>query len=223
MNCQKCQEKMVEALAAGTPVLPPEVTAHQRGCSACAQFYEAQRQLFGSINAGLRSLVNQPVPPSLLPLVRSSLQAKSATPGAWASRFRLAAIAAIAILAVTVAFVLRVPHANSPSRQESSVATRQISAGLPAPQPARQSANVSRVDRTKQHGTSRASSSTPKVIVLAEERDAFTRFVSEVPEAGAGTLALAQPAQPENDAPTEIALLRIEPLDVKPIDSSSRK
>jgi hypothetical protein len=223
MNCLKCQEKIVEALAAGTPVLPPEVTMHQKACGACTQFYEAQQQLFGHINAGLRSLVNQPVPPSLLPRVRSSLQAKPATPGARASGFRLAAIPAIAVLAVAVASILRVPHANLPSRQGSSVAARQISAGPPAPQPARQSASVSRVDRTKQRGTSRALSSTPEVIVLAEERAAFTRFVSEVPEAGAGTLALAQPAQPENDEPTEIALLWIEPLDVKPIDSSSRK
>jgi hypothetical protein len=58
------------------------------------------------------------------------------------------------------------------------------------------------------------------VIVSAEERQAYAKFVAETPEQEADTLALAPPGQPVPEAaedPAEIALLQIESLEVKPL------
>jgi hypothetical protein len=221
MNCQTCQEKIVEALAAGTPVLPPEVAAHRNSCRSCDQFYETQRNLFASIDAELRSLVNPPVPPSLLPRVRSGLDAQLYSQAAWLPILKLAAIPAIAVLALSVAYSLRTPRTPSPSTQQPSVATRQnnpepsLSPLLPAP------TKVPRAPAARPHPKPADATSSPEVIVLAEEREAFARFVSEVPDDTAVAVALTCPAEPEGADPVEIALLQIAPLQLKPLVETS--
>lgn len=73
MNCKQCQQRVLDALAAGASHLAPEVTAHRNYCSTCTEFFMRQQNLFQSIDAGLQSVANQPVPPSLLPMVRARI------------------------------------------------------------------------------------------------------------------------------------------------------
>lgn len=221
MNCQTCQEKIVQALAAATPVLPPEVAAHRNSCRSCAEFYETQHKLFVSIDAGLHSLVNQPLPPSLLPRVRSRLDEELYAQAAWLPILKLAASPAIAVLALTVAYNLHAPRTPSPPTQHPSVATRRNnpepppSPLLPAP------TKVLPAPAVRPHTKPSDATSSPEVIVLAEEREAFARFVSEVPDDAAVAVALTRPAEPEGADPVEIALLQIEPLQVQPLVGTS--
>ncbi len=63
----------------------------------------------------------------------------------------------------------------------------------------------------------------PEVIVLAEEREAFAEFVAEVPQEPSVALALTRPSPESADEPLEIALLRIDGLEVKPLESFATK
>jgi hypothetical protein len=61
-----------------------------------------------------------------------------------------------------------------------------------------------------------------EVLVLAEERAAFARFVSDLPEERDVAVALTRQEADGNDKTVEIALLRIDELDVKPLESSNQ-
>jgi hypothetical protein len=74
MSCEGYQEKLVETLAAGEGALGGELAAHVRVCVACREFYEAQVHLFGAIDSGVRAMVSEEIPPSLLPGVRARVE-----------------------------------------------------------------------------------------------------------------------------------------------------
>jgi len=59
---------------------------------------------------------------------------------------------------------------------------------------------------------------TPDVMVFAEEREAFARFVAKVPADPQRVVALTRPAPPGQDPAVEIALLQIETLKVNPLE-----
>jgi anti-sigma factor RsiW len=75
MNCRQCQQKLLHSLAAGD-IPSAEVVAHESSCPACRKFHAAENSLFRSIDSGLRSLANQPVPHSLLPSLSICLDEK---------------------------------------------------------------------------------------------------------------------------------------------------
>lgn len=74
MNCQEVRQKISGALAAEVPQLPEDLAGHERSCPACHDFYQAQSQLFRSLDAGLQVIANRPVPPSLLPAIRMRIE-----------------------------------------------------------------------------------------------------------------------------------------------------
>jgi hypothetical protein len=53
-----------------------------------------------------------------------------------------------------------------------------------------------------------------------EERQAFARFVAELPDEREVALALTRPASALEDVPVEIALLQIESLELKPLEGT---
>jgi anti-sigma factor RsiW len=73
MNCQEVQEKISKALGAGKSAAA-DVLAHKESCPACRAYSDAQQKLFRSLDAGLQAIANAPVPPSLLPSVRSRIE-----------------------------------------------------------------------------------------------------------------------------------------------------
>lgn len=223
MNCKYHQEKIVELLAAGEDLPTAEVAAHQNSCISCTEFYATQQKLFHSVDAGLRFLVDQPVPPSLLPAVRARLDDIPVARRAWIPRWPAVVVAAVAILALTVSYALRRP-ANHPSAPENTLIA---SGSVDNPQPAAQLPNVraklSPMPRRRPAVPGNSATATSEVIVLAEERQAFARFVAEVPEERDVAVALTRPAPSEADDPVEIALLQIDGLDVKPLESMARE
>jgi hypothetical protein len=78
----------------------------------------------------------------------------------------------------------------------------------------RDAAPVLPVSIPKRHASASVPTSEPEVIVLAEEREAFAKFVAEVPEQPQVVVGLTHPAPDTLDAPIEIALLHIDRLEV---------
>jgi len=227
MNCKQYQEKILDSLAAGAANLSPEIAAHQNSCTLCAEFYQAHQRLFHGIDTGLQSLVNQPVPPSLLPTVRARLDENPMPQRAWFLSWNPVAVAALAILAVAVSYALHRPHSSVNSGQIASTSqqhstTAQVVRDKTTMQADPKAASVLPGTNHKvvvaPRNAPASSVDVPEVIVLAEERQAFAKFIADAPVGGPVVLAMAQPANPESDEPIDIALLRIEPLEVQSMD-----
>jgi anti-sigma factor RsiW len=206
MNCKKCQEEILDALAAGVSQVAPEVAAHQNSCPACAQFFATQQNLFHSIDATLQSLVNQPVPPSFLPTVRARLDENFMAPRSWLLTWHLAGVAALAVLVFLVSYALHRPDsALSPGQIASTTqpwsAVLQVVRDNSTMREPRDAAPVLPVSIPKRHASASVPTSEPEVIVLAEEREAFAKFVAEVPEQPQVVVGLTHPAPDTLDAP----------------------
>jgi hypothetical protein len=223
MNCKKCQESIFDALAAGTGDLPPEVAAHQKSCLACAKFSAVQQTLFQSINAGLQSLVNQPAPASLLPTVRARLDENCVRQPSGLLTWSLAVVTSLAVAAVILGHFWLRPTAFPNSPQQPTKASQADPVRQEAPQDAQhlnlRSRSIFRA--SARHKTAPPSPATSEVIVLAEEREAFAKFVAEAPEQPQVAAAITHPAPAASDTPIEIALLHIERIQLKPLDPTA--
>ncbi|MGB2632542.1 MAG: hypothetical protein WAM58_01280 [Candidatus Acidiferrum sp.] len=224
MNCQQCQQKILDSLAAGESRLAIEVAVHENSCEACSQFLAAQLHLFRSLEIGLRSLVNAPVPASLLPGVRARMEQEPVSRYAAIPRWSFVAVAAAAILAVSAAYVLR-HSANRLHLPQTISAPASQTAANPetSTTPLRESPTLFTPPASTRVIRARPSPPDPQVIVSTEERQAYAKFVAEAPEQEADTLALAPSGQPVPEAaedPAEIALLQIESLEVKPLEAT---
>jgi predicted anti-sigma-YlaC factor YlaD len=222
MNCARCREHILATLAAGQRVLKLDAAEHLQSCARCSEYFYSQRELFRSIDAGLRSLVNKPVPASLLPGVRMRLDEQPSLARNATFRWQLAAVSAAVLLAVGVSYSFHQatppvrPSADTVvSKQALSTAPSSIKAAAPLPQ-------LSRAKTTKQHipPTPVPAHTAPEVIVSAEERQAFARFLADSPEP-ADMAALARAAQERSEDAVEIALLQIKTLEVKPLDETA--
>jgi hypothetical protein len=218
MNCRQCQEKILESLAASAGLLPQEVAAHQDSCAACHEFCASQRTLFQSVDAALRSIANHPVPPSLLPGLRAYLDEHPVSPRATFPGWSLA-VAALVLLVVGIVYSSRRSESRSNSWQSASIPSGGAAAVPEASvQPPRKSPSGLRSPKRKPTPLAKSSAETQEVMVLAEERRAFAKFVAEVPEETEVALALTHPAHAAADEPVEIALLQIDSLEVKPLE-----
>lgn len=222
MNCAQCREQILESLAAEAPAYPREVSFHHQTCRLCLEFAEAQEVLFRSIDAGLRTIANPEVPASPLPGFHVLLNRQPARV-AWIPRFAFAIVFAVAALALYVGYLTRRHEALPNSVQNAqAVVSRSVEGPAPTSQTPLKSAPV--VVRKQGKRLLRATPSQlsateqPEVIVLPEERQAFARFVAKLPEENDVALALTRPAPPVKDVPTEMALLQIQTLKVKPLN-----
>jgi hypothetical protein len=222
MNCKQCQQEITDSLARGAGMLAPDVAAHQHSCAQCHEFHGAQRTLFASLETELRCIVNQPVPPSLLPGVRARLEQIPALPQSWIRGWNVALVAAAAIVSFNLAHTYRrAATTTTPSRVAASVPqTESHGLAIPVQQAVPPAIGTTRL----KHGVSSAARfQMPQVIVLDQERKAFGEFVAEIPEQKAIAIALTRPAPPQPDKPLEIASLRIDDLQVKPLDSTENQ
>ena len=216
MSCERYQETMNATLASGESELHAEIAAHLQTCGECRKFYDVQRRLLAAIDGGVRAMVNQAVPASLLPGVCARMEGAPARRMAWQPVWPIA-VAATLLLAIgfgamrhngeqkdTLTKPVAVPGPDSFAvvtpddagggrhlEQKKQVAMRK--AVTPDPEPSAQTAEV---------------------IVLADEREAFARFVSRLPEEREAAAGLARPAPQQEKEPVEIARLQIKELEV---------
>lgn len=222
MNCAKCQEQIVASLAAGQQCFSTEAEYHLRSCVGCAEYLQSQRELFSSIDAGLHSFVNQPIPPSLLPSVRMRLEERLSIVRNAKFHWQLTAVSAAALLAITVSYVSRVSVLHVSSSPKVVVSERAINDS-----PAQSTTSalppslLSHTNSTKHSNSSVPTHTEPEVIVSAEERQAFVRFVANNPEPAEMAVVFAGPGHEAVQDAAEIALLQIKSLEVKPLDDSA--
>lgn len=223
MNCRVCQKIVFRGVAAGDMPLRTDVSDHQQWCAICQKYYELQISLIRSINSGVQTIVNREVPSSLLPGLRYGLSQQDSTDTARNYFWKFALVAALAILTMSISFVRREKvFPNSMDRApvaSSSVANR---ASHMQPTPKSSSDLRPRTGKRAVFPAHNQVSSAPstEVIVLAEERHAFAQFVAELPKKPEVALALTRPARVVPDIPIEFALLRIEEMELQPLETT---
>jgi hypothetical protein len=224
MNCERVQEKVIEALASGESELRGRQRLHLQSCVGCRAFFADQTALFQAIDSRLRVIANEPVPPSLLPGLRVRLREDAPAHSLWIPVRQRFAIAAVVILAVVVSLPLRRTEPVAHSTAESPLVASGRSSEVPA-KPSEAAVLATLPRRPHAASASRAGAAVPapapEVLVLGEEQEAFAHFVAGLfsDRDAAAALASAEPAK--GDAPVEIALLTIESVEVKPLEGSS--
>ena len=222
MNCKVAQGKIVDAMAAHEWGLRGELDQHLRECANCRAFFASQTSLSTAIDSHLRLIADEPGPPSLLPRVRVRLQEEVA-PRQWIPRWRLAAVAAVVVLLVAVSIRM----GNSDKTDHATESAARVAPGPPnVNQPRTVSVQVQKpAPRTSrvpvvQKARGPVYSSTPDVLILPEEQEAFRRFVSDIAKDRHSANAIISAAPGNGDAPVEIALLTIENVEVNPLEGT---
>jgi hypothetical protein len=221
MKCRIAQEKITDSFAASS-VLPREVAAHRDPCAQCRAFYEAERDLFESLNKGLRTLVNQPVPPSLLPQVRARLDGGVVAPLFGTLQQKLVAIAAVLLLSLYVGYLNHRPQI-APDAQGHRAP---VSIGISGPAPAIPGSvePATSPELARRHVSSpHASRPTAEVIVSSEERTALVRFVAGVHEQNADVAPLTHSDPLNEDPPPEIASVDVGKVEIQPLEAEARE
>jgi hypothetical protein len=214
MNCKRYQQKILDSFAAGEAI-SQEVSAHQNACAVCREFYLAQQNLFHAVDAGLHSIANQPIPPSLLPRLRLRLEENPVAARASFPGWSLALLSTALVLGLFGVFALRKPSAGF-TPAGSTAALQQTLAKPSGPvQASSKPRIICTEDRIKSSAReNRPASPEPEVIVLAEERQAFSKYLASAAEPRDVPLMPASPVQPVSDDSQEIALVRIDSLEV---------
>jgi len=219
MNCKEFRRTITDLLANSAAALPPLAAAHQQSCASCCEYYASETKLFSSISTELQSIVNAPIPPSLVPAVRTQLENVNAPSLVWATRWSFAIVAVIAVLLVSFAHTsFRAPFIATTTQTAESVPALSLSSG-PASSP--QPKKAHHPPGTKRELSTLSTSHADQVIVLPEERRAFAEFVAQIPQENQTAIALTHPAPALPDIPIEIASLNIDDLQWKPLDGTA--
>ena len=225
MSCEVYRDKLIDGLASGASSLDGDMAGHLRTCAECKKFYEAQVHLFGAIDSGVRVMVNEEVPASLLLGVRARVAENGTPRRSWNLGWGLAALAAAAVVVMSIGL----PRRGSETTGKVAGRAPAVSKGMnevpriaPVPLQAAGTAPKHLTMGAKRVAVSEDGEVRPEVLVLAEERAAFVRFVTDLPEERDVAVALTRPAADGKDAAVEIALLQIDELDVKPLESSNQ-
>jgi hypothetical protein len=222
MNCKEYQRRIVDELASNEALSAHEVIGHRAACAGCAQFYDEQAALFSRIDAGMRSLANEEVDATLLPKVRQALLAepqRSAVP-VWGYALVATACALILFLAHTY----RRPaegtlRAERPTAQmsASSAGNTGLAEGAARPRDGVRPANnfLRKAAPAKSRVENEAPAPDLQIVVSEEERRAFVRWVAALPKQHDALEVLTKPVPSKPEQPIEIALMKLDSVDVK--------
>ena len=224
MNCKRAQKKIIESLASGEPEPRGEQHLHLQSCAGCRAFFADQAALFQAMDSHLSVIVNEPVPPSLLPALRVRLREEAAqSRSLWVPVWQRAAIAALVVLALLVSDRLYRTGTDTHGPVEAPLVASSGSSEIPA-KPSGTVVLAPLSQRPHSARTSTASAAAPapapEVLVLREEQEAFAHFVAELSSDRDAAVALASVEPAKGDTPVEIALLTIESVEVKPLQGS---
>jgi len=211
MNCRHVQKQITESLTVGHATPSPEMEKHRDSCVMCQEFYQREERLFASLETGVRGIVNEPVPPSLIPRVRVALEQMPAIYSVWSSQVRAAALVMV-VVAVALA-VLR-NHGNHPAVPElAQVASQVANPSRPEPSSVPASPSVHHPKGAVVHPRV-VRERTAEVIVLSGEREAMARFTVDRSQRESIAAALMASASVPDDSPVEIALLQVRNIEI---------
>jgi hypothetical protein len=192
------------------------MATHLRECAGCREFYEAQVHLFAAVDAGLRTMVNEEVPASLLAGVRARME-QAPTFGNWQLVLRIVPVAAAVLFALALALSQHRERRETASADVPVVAVR---APVPEGSAAGQERQVPVTATKLRAAVVRIPPRTdvvPEVIVLAEEQEAYKRYVGET------AVGLGNPAAPVEKImePIEIVSQEIAQLEIRKLELGS--
>lgn len=222
MNCRTTQEKITDCLSASS-VLPSQVAAHLDSCAKCHAFYETEHSRFESLSNGLRNLVNQPVPPSLLLQVRARLDGAPVFPPFGTLQQRLPTIAALVILAISVGYLEHRSQIKQDAQDQRAIPNSSLNNSA-ATVPAALDPVIGSTVRTRKRARSpRSPQVAPEVIVSPEERRALARFVARIPGQNNAVVDLTHSVPLNDDPPTEVALVDLGKVEIQPLEEEARE
>jgi hypothetical protein len=226
MSCEGYRDKLVDALAGGESSLAGDVLAHLRVCAECKRFYEAQVHLFGAIDSGVRAMVNEAVPPSLIPGARARIGDVQTAGTDWKLSWNVAALAAAVVL-VAVSFMARrgprttaVPHETAASARTAS---EKITRALAPEKAVHPVVRRSRRESGELFSNTESETASSEVQVPAEERTGYEQYVRTV---RVGNRFLAKEVRfvdPIEIPPQEIAQLQIEKLEMNSLAEEAQE
>jgi hypothetical protein len=225
MKCETYQAKVIEFLPGEEREMPRELQEHGKACAVCREFCKAKSDVLAAIDASLKDFVNQPVPLRLYNLTTELREAPA--PGRFTAMPRWLGGLAVVSAALLIAalswrdFSQRVAPLSlrgAISSAQSSSAERPKTGPAQAARPA-----IPKTARTLMLSSPKPVNRSTEIIVLPEEQQAFAELVDKVAQDRETALALTRPASPSEMAPVDIALLRIESVEVKPLRADQRE
>jgi len=215
MSCERVQEKFVEVLASREAALDRKLASHVRACASCREFYEAQRHLFSVIDSGVKVMVSEAMPASLLPGVRARMEAVEVA-RAWPDW--LAPSAAVIVLALVTIVPLTGWHSQTtrPETLNREVAAVSGQDALKLSKPVVRSVRPPQRRLRTMKSFSKAEE-VPQEAILSAEQAAVARFASAHPEEMAEVVRAAGSQSTDLSKPIEIALIEIENIELAPL------
>ncbi len=225
MSCEEYRNRLVDALAVGEKQPAVDVAAHLRACVECERFYESQVNLFGAIDSGVRAIVNEVVPSSLLPRVRARV-GEIGVPRRIGGGYWVPVCAALAVVILLGVFLVRpkyttvrvavVPTVEFPiPRVDRSRPAREADSFVNGKR--RALAEKARIVRHPEVARSIAQVETLQVVVGREEAQGLVMLAANIwrhPELGQ---ALMWPSTTTEDQTSTPRAIKIEDLEVLPL------
>jgi len=216
ISCDQCREKLGGALAHGERARSSEMATHLRDCAGCREFYEGQVRLFAAMDAGLRTMVNEAVPASLLAGGRAKGE-QAQTLGNWRSVSWVVPAAAAVLVARSLAIRQRRERLGTAGADVPVVAVGPAVTERSATAQEKQEPVMATKLRAAVVNIPARTDVVPEVIVLAEEQEAYKRYV------GGSATGLGNPAAPVEKImePIEIVSQEIAQLEIRKLELGS--
>jgi hypothetical protein len=230
MNCRGIRDGLNEALAAGrVEALEHGTALHLEACGECRDYYNAQSKLYVAIDSGVRKLVEDDAPPSLLPAVRERLAAAAPNRG-W-----VGALVPSTVALLIICGMLLLLQSHSHRTNEKEVASVQPSLhqdrSSTAPEEGESKGSESELVVSNRHpvtrhegilNAARSSNAMARVIFDRQESRSFGHLVNEIgknPELG---LTMLHPAALPADQEKVIESLNIAKLGIPTLAEENR-
>jgi hypothetical protein len=231
MSCRALRERLNEAFAAGdSESLSRDTALHLQSCSDCRDYCNAQAKLYEAIDSGVRTLVEDVAPPSLLAGVRGRLAATAPQPNRVWVRALLPSTVALLVASgllllipaskqktseIRMASVVPAPQRNADSvaPQSDQLKTREAASGISSSHPAKSHSVLPKPDSPAPRPVPIPVPSPEQVILDPRETAAFAPMAREIaknPEFGLA--AFHKVASTANQAET------VEPLTIAKLD-----
>jgi len=222
-TCEDYRTALTDAAAADSAP-STELRSHLDACASCHAAFAGELQLFSAIDLGLRTTANAEVPPSFLPRVAARVENAPASQRGWTPFLIFATASAAIVLTVFIAAFPRHTVNDPQAKQISSALSREMAAttvrlettGTPVIVVPNGSHHM--LQRTNPSLTRTISSARLEVIVPADEREAFARFIATRQDRNSEALTLVTPAPEKKDDSMSVAPLQIAVLEVRRLE-----
>jgi hypothetical protein len=219
MFCEAYRQSLEDAAAGATA--PPHALAHLAACRRCSDAFAKEQAVHSGIDAGLTTIANAPVPPSLLPRIREVVSQERIS-------FRFPHHGWVLVSSVAVAalmFAVSLPRLFKPVEAPGPVVVVEPSPNTRSARDNRQPVGPSapRQGRTQSaeaiFTASRPSAADPEVLVPAGQEVALRRY-AEILQKSTEPLQLMAPREiqrPLTIEAIEISALEGEDIQIDPL------